>query len=92
MTDAQAQLVSYIPSCSQQTHLRQYNAADAAAYNPEHGGYYAHKVPVMLPGAIIGAICLVAALAFLLWVRQRPGKHVYNFPLLNLASRVNSTS
>lgn len=68
MTDTQAQPVSYIPSCSQQTHLSQYNTADAAAYDPEHGGYYAHKVPVMLPGAIIGAVCLVAALAFLLWV------------------------
>ncbi|DBA96611.1 hypothetical protein WJX77_007202 [Trebouxia sp. C0004] len=76
MTDAQAQPISYIPSCSQQTHLNQYNVADAATYNPEHGGYYAHKVPVMLPGAIIGAVCLVAALAFLLWLLVlccRPG-------------------
>ena len=68
MTDVQSQAVSYIPSCSQQTRLSQYNTADAAAYDPEHGGYYAHKVPVMLPGAILGAVCLVAALAFLLWV------------------------
>lgn len=86
------QPVSYIPSCSQQTHLNQYNAADAAAYNPEHGGYYVYKVPVMLPGAIIGAVCLVAALAFLLWVRRRPDRDVGNFPLLNLASRISSSS
>ena len=70
MTATNTSVVSYIPSCSQQTHLSQYNAADAAAYDPEHGSYYAHKVPVMLPGAIFGAICLVTALAFLLWVRQ----------------------
>ena len=92
MTDAQAQPVSYIPSCSRQTHLNQYNAADAAAYNPEHGGYYAHKVPVTLPGAIIGAVCLVAALAFLLWVRQRPGIDTCNWNRLEtLAGRLSSS-
>ena len=70
MADSQASAVSYIPTCSQQTHLSEYNNADAAAYHPQQGSYYAHKVPTMLPGAIIGAICLVAALAYLLWVRK----------------------
>jgi len=35
----------------------------------------------MLPGAIIGAVCLVAAVAFLLWVRQRPDKDTCDFRL-----------
>lgn len=71
MSDAQALQIAYIPSCSQQTQYTQYNAADAAAYTPDHAAYYRHQVPVMLPGAIIGAVCLLAASAFLAWVSRQ---------------------
>ena len=70
MTDAAARQASYIPSCSQQAQYCQYDANGAAAFTPNHGSYFEHKVPVMLPGAIIGAVCLAAGLAFLSWVSQ----------------------
>lgn len=68
MTDVQALQISYVPGCSQQAQYRQYVAADAVAFTPDAGSYYRHKVSVMLPGAIVGAVCLLAALAFLVWV------------------------
>ena len=71
MSDAQALQIAYVPSCSQQAQYSQYAAADAAAYTPDHAAYYRHQVPVMLPGAIIGAVCLLAALAFLAWVSRQ---------------------
>lgn len=71
MTDAQALQLSYIPSCSQQAQYSQYDAADAAAYTPDQSSYYQHQVPAMLPGAIIGAVCFLAALAFLGWVSEQ---------------------
>lgn len=71
MSNAQALQISYVPSCSQQAQFNQYNAADAAGYTPDRAGYYRHQVPVMLPGAIIGAVCLLAAVAFLAWVSRQ---------------------
>lgn len=71
MSNAQALQISYVPSCSQQAQFNQYNAADAAGYTPDQAGYYSSRVPVMLPGAIIGAVCLLAALAFLGWVSRQ---------------------
>lgn len=68
MTDVQALQISYVPGCSQQAQYRQYVAADAVAFTPDAGSYYRHKVSVMLPGAIVGAVCLLAALAFLVWL------------------------
>lgn len=59
-----------VPSCSQQTHSSDYNSVDASNYTPDHADYYRGKLPVMLPGAIIGAICLIAAFFFLVWVSE----------------------
>ena len=70
MSNAQALQISYVPSCSQQAQFDEFNAADAAGYTPDQANYYRHQVPVMLPGAIIGAVCLLAALAFLAWVSR----------------------
>lgn len=69
MTDASnLTTVVNVPGCSQRTHNSQYNLADASNYTPDHGDYYRGKLPVMLPGAIIGVICLIAAFLLLVWV------------------------
>ena len=68
MTDVQTLQLSYVPTCSQRARYDQYDAADAAAFAPDTGSYYRRKVSVMLPGAIIGAVCLLVALLFLVWV------------------------
>ena len=59
-----------VPSCSHQTHSSDYSSVDASNFTPDHGDYYRGKLPVMLPGAIIGVLCLIAAFLFLVWVSE----------------------
>lgn len=76
MTDVRNLPVVNVPSCSHQTHSAHYSAVDAANYTPNNGSYYRGKLPVMLPGAIIGVICLIAALIFLVWVSATPSQAI----------------
>lgn len=70
MEDAQNSTFVNVPTCSQQTHSSQYSSVDASKYTPDHGDYYRGKLPTMLPGAIVGVICLIAASLFLVWVSE----------------------